>query len=127
MASLLTSFADDTTISRPITSIEEVSGLQQDLEAVYAWATTSNMQFNEEKFKLLRHGHNQEIKERAKLYSEGGVEITATSHVICLGVQFSEDCSFQYHISEAVKKAKMMAGWILRTFSSREQETLLTL
>ncbi|KAK4317413.1 hypothetical protein Pmani_011497 [Petrolisthes manimaculis] len=113
--SLLTSFEDDTTVSLPTTSAEEVSCLQQDVDAVYA---TSNMQFNEEKFELLRHGHNQEIKE-IMLHTEGGQGITPQPHFKCLGVQLSEHCSIQYHIVEAVKKA--------RTFTSREPETLLTL
>ncbi|KAK4302064.1 hypothetical protein Pmani_025823 [Petrolisthes manimaculis] len=113
--SLLTSFEDDTTVSLPTTSAEEVSCLQQDVDAVYA---TSNMQFNEEKFELLRHGHNQEIKE-IMLHTEGGQGITPQPHFKCLGVQLSEHCSIQYHIGEAVKKA--------RTFTSREPETLLIL
>ncbi|KAK4321476.1 hypothetical protein Pmani_007707 [Petrolisthes manimaculis] len=113
--SLLTSFEDDTTVSLPTTSAEEVSCLQQDVDAVYA---TSNMQFNEEKFELLRHGHNQEIKE-IMLHTEGGQGITPQPHFKCLEVQLSEHCSIQYHIGEAVKKA--------RTFTSREPETLLTL
>ncbi|KAK4328662.1 hypothetical protein Pmani_000970 [Petrolisthes manimaculis] len=98
-------------LCRPTTSAEEVSCLQQDVDAVYAWSATSNMQFNEEKFELLRHGHNQEIKE-ILLHTEGGQGITPQTHFKCLGVQFSEHCLIQYHIGEAVKKA--------RTFTSRE-------
>ncbi|KAK3888752.1 hypothetical protein Pcinc_007226 [Petrolisthes cinctipes] len=64
------SFLTDTTLSRPITSAKKASCLQQDLDAVYTWAATSNMQFNEDKYEILRHGHNQERKETARLYSE---------------------------------------------------------
>ena len=45
----------------------------------------------------------------------------------CLGVHFSDDCSFQHHIRETVKKAKGMAGWVLRTFTSRKPQVMLTL
>ncbi|XP_050710713.1 uncharacterized protein LOC126995265 [Eriocheir sinensis] len=125
--SLFTSIADDTTVSRPTASGEDVSCLQQDLNAVYAWAATSNMQFKEEKFEVLRHGHNQDIKDTTKLHTEGGQEITPQPHVKCLGVHLDENCSFQHHIGETVRKAKMITGWVLRTFTSREPETMLIL
>ena len=36
--------------------------LQDDLRTVYKWADTNNMKFNANKFELLRHGKEQEIK-----------------------------------------------------------------
>ena len=42
----LSSFADDTRVGCGIESDEDVKLLQQDLEAVYRWATTNNMMFN---------------------------------------------------------------------------------
>ena len=47
--SFLSSFADDTSISRPVTSVE-VFHLQH-LNIIYAWAAASNMQFNEKNLK----------------------------------------------------------------------------
>ena len=67
------SFADDTSVSLPITTAEEVSGLQQDLNTVYVWAKTNL--FNKGKFEILRHGQKYHIKETTKLYTEGGQEI----------------------------------------------------
>ena len=48
-------------------------------------------------------------------------------YVKCLGVHLSNDCSFQHHIMETVKKTKGMTGWVLRTFTSREPQVMLTL
>ncbi|KAG0710230.1 RNA-directed DNA polymerase from mobile element jockey [Chionoecetes opilio] len=121
------SFADGTSVSLPVTTAEEVPRLQQDLDTVYAWATTNNMSFNEEKLEMLRHGQKHNIKEATKLYTEGGQEISAQPHVKYLGVHISEDCSFHHHIAETVRKAKGMAGWVLRTFTTRETLTMLTL
>ena len=39
----------------------------------------------------------------------------------------SSDCSFDFHISNLVKRTKHLTGWILRTFSSRDKLTMLTL
>ena len=76
---------------------------------------------------MLRHGRRQDLKSETTLLTEGGQEICALSHAKSLGVQLSEDCSFHHHINEATRRAKGMAGWILRTFSSREPRTMLTL
>ena len=39
----------------------------------------------------------------------------------------SSDCSFDFHISNLVKRTKHLTGWILRTFSFRDKLTMLTL
>ena len=39
----------------------------------------------------------------------------------------SSDRSFDFHISNLVKRTKHLTGWILRTFSSRDKFTMLTL
>ena len=47
--------------------------------------------------------------------------------IIDLGINVSSDCSFDFHISNLVKRIKHLTGWILRTFSSRTKLTILTL
>ncbi|KAG0725497.1 putative RNA-directed DNA polymerase from transposon X-element [Chionoecetes opilio] len=125
--SVLSSFADDTSISRPVSNVQEVEHLQEDLNKVYTWATTNNMTFNEEKFEMLRCGPDCTIKTTTTLHTEGGSHITPTPHVKCLGVYLSGDGSFSHHITETVRKARGMAGWVMRTFASREPEVMLTL
>ena len=125
--SSLSSFADDTSVSLPVTNAEEVSCLQKDLDTIYVWAASNNMQFNESKFEMLRHGRRQDLKRETTLQTGGGQEISALQHTKCLGVHLSEDCSFHHHISETIRKAKGMAGWVLRTFSTRDPKTMLTL
>ncbi|KAK4308793.1 hypothetical protein Pmani_019514 [Petrolisthes manimaculis] len=125
--SSLSSFADDTSVSLPVTNAEEVSSLQKDLDTVYAWAASNNMQFNEGKFEMVRHGQKLNLKNETKLYTEGGQKISALPHAKCLGASLSEDCSFHHHICQVITRAKGMAGWVLRTFSTREPNTMLTL
>ena len=126
-SSVLASFADDTNISKAITNEEDVHHLQEDLNKVFSWATENNMQFNGEKFELLRYGPNTNLKGTTSLHTENGQVINPEPHVKCLGVHLSDDACFHYHITEAVNKAKRMAGWVLRTFASREREVMLTL
>ncbi|KAG0713115.1 RNA-directed DNA polymerase from mobile element jockey [Chionoecetes opilio] len=125
--SVLSSFADDTSISRLISNVQEVEHLQEDLNKVYSWATTNNMTFNEEKFEMLRCGPDCNIKTTTTLHTKGGSHITPTPHVKCLGVYLSADGSFSHHITETVRKARGMAGWVMKTFASREPEVMLTL
>ena len=39
----------------------------------------------------------------------------------------SSDCSFDFHILNLAKRTKYLTGWMLRTFSSRDKLTMLTL
>ena len=61
--SRVTSFADDTRISRAITTKEDSEKLQGDLEKIYKWANNNNMKFNKQKFELIRYGTNENLKE----------------------------------------------------------------
>ena len=54
-------FADDTRISREISSEECVEILQDDLEKLYFWQEQNNMKFNGSKFEVIRYGTNKEI------------------------------------------------------------------
>ena len=39
----------------------------------------------------------------------------------------SSDCSFEKHILSVSSRRSSLAGWILRTFASRDKITMLTL
>ena len=62
-------FADDTRVLFSITDEDDVKTLQNDLKTIYKWQETNNMQFNSNKFELLRYGKNQHIKESTSYYS----------------------------------------------------------
>ena len=46
ISSTVSSFADDTRVLRPITSIEDSQQLQNDLDLIYQWQENNNMLFN---------------------------------------------------------------------------------
>ena len=54
----VSSFADDTRVGMPIASPEDTQRLQQDLDKIYDWAKENNMQFNSDKFEMLRYQAN---------------------------------------------------------------------
>ena len=57
--SFLSSFGDNSRVGHQIQGGEDVWDLQADLEKVYEWTTTNNMEFNAEKFELLRYRSGQ--------------------------------------------------------------------
>ena len=51
--------------------------------------------------------------------------INYSKNILDLGINVSSDCSFDFHISNLVKRTKHLTGWILRTFSSRDNVDLV--
>ncbi|XP_076069208.1 uncharacterized protein LOC143041261 [Oratosquilla oratoria] len=120
----LLSFADDTRVFKTISSKNESSQLEKDLNKIYKWAEMNNMKFNEDKFECIRFGKN----EHETYYKDPkGNHITQQTFVRDLGVILSDDATFDQHIEKAVSKCRQRMGYILRNFHTREPETLLTL
>ena len=53
--------------------------------------------------------------------------IVPSTHVCDLGVSMSSNCTFDFHISNLYKRCSNLAGWILRTFTTRDPQVMLTL
>ena len=125
--SFVSSFADDTRLSRAVSGVTDASALQTDLEKVYQWAIDNNMVFNAKKFEALRYGYDDVLKAITSYTSPDGSIIPDKDHLRDLGVTMSANGSFRQHISEMCQAARNMCSWILRTFQSRSKELMLTL
>ena len=92
--------------------------LQNDLHKLYIWADTNNMKFNANKFELLQHGKEQEIKTATiyKLYDDSNID--SKEQVRDLGIMMSNTATFTFHIRYMVKKARDKMRWVLRVFQS---------
>ena len=53
--------------------------------------------------------------------------INPAENVLDLGITMSRNCSFDVHINIICKKCADLSGWILRTLTSRDSTTLMTL
>ena len=125
--SFISSFADDTRLSRALSGVTDASALQTDLEKVYQWAIDNNMVFNAKKFETLRYGTDDVLKAITSYTSPDGSIIPGKDHLRDLGITMSADGSFRQHITEMCQSARNMCSWILRTFHSRSPELMLTL
>ena len=132
----ITSFADDTRASREIKGNNDYSKLQSDLNTIYGWAREVNMEFNGDKFEVLRcwpdvTNWSQHLPFQLKnehIYKDcKGDFIEEKEHVKDLGIMLSSDLSFSHHIKKLVKTCQKQIGYILRTFNSRTKLTMLTL
>ena len=85
------------------------------------------MTLNGKKFEHLHFSASNMNKENSVYLNDNGYLISNKEIVKDLGVIMSSDGTFDKHISNVKNKAKDMSGWILRTFSSRDKNTMLTL
>ena len=79
------------------------------------------------KFELLRYGTNTELKSSTSCVSPSFNLIEENKIVKDLGVTLSSYGTFKTHINNIVESAKNMSSWILRTFQTRDQTTMLTI
>ena len=129
VSSFLSSFADDTRVGREISSATDPLTLQADLAAIYAWSALNNMEFNCDKFELVRYKTNlsRDVQAETSYTGADGTVIEEKDNVRDLGVTLSNDASFNTHIHERCEMVKSKIAWVLRTFSTRHRLPMLTL
>jgi hypothetical protein len=118
-------FADDSKVHKDISSSDDHALLQEDLQAVVQWSLENNMELNEDKFHVLQHGKNVDIKQPYTLPS--GKALHADDYVKDLGVYIDTALSWRQHITLKSSDAKNKANWLLRTFTSRDKDTMMLL
>ena len=125
----LSSFADDTRVGNGISAFSDVTSLQSDLAAIYKWSVDNNMEFNSDKFDLLRYrcSVSKELQSETSYLSNDGSTIEEQEQVCDLGVTMSSDATFTNHIMDRCELVKSKISWVLRTFQSRHCLPMLTL
>ena len=125
--SIVKSFADDTRATKGVKTKEDTFTLQNDLDKVYQWTDDNNMMLNDVKFEVLRHGKNEQLKNETSYKTPTGQIITTKNDVKDLGVIMSDSCVFTNQINKVIEKAKNLTSWILRAFTTRNFNAMITL
>lgn len=126
-SSFLSSFADDTRVGHSISSDSDTTALQKDLQTVYDWAESNNMQFNSDKFEFLHYKTQNFPNVSTKYVADNGSPIEEKSSLRDLGITMTNDASFSKYIVEKVATMKSKIAWVLRTFRTREALPMCTL
>ena len=126
-SSKLISFTDDTRVYSNIAEADDCDNLQYDLNSIYNWAVHNNMFFNSEKFHYISFSSSLSSNSY-NVYANPNMEIINPSdNVLDLGIFMSSNCSFEFYIQNLYKKCSNLSGWILRTFTTRDSNTMMTL
>ena len=126
-SSKLVSFADDTRVYSNIAEADDCDDFQYDPNSIYNWAVHNNMCFNSEKFHYISFSSSLSFNSY-NVYANANMEIINSSdNVLDLGIFMSSNCSFEFHIQNLCKKCSNLSGWILRTFTTRDSITMMTL
>ena len=120
-------YADDTKNTAKVGNTDDSKYFQNELdEMVYPWAPKNNMCLNGEKFEHHRIGNNLGVEKYSYKDPNGNV-IIEKEYIKDLGVYISSDLTWTRQINEVVSGARSMSGWALRTFSTREEEHMITI
>ena len=132
--SKISSFADDTKISREIKKSDCVQSLQSDLNKVIEKSMNDNMKLHEGKFELLSYRNKHSACEELPFLPDlttystpSGSVLEPSPKVKDLGVILTPDCKWQTQINIMADNARQMAAWTLGVFSSRTEEVMMTL
>ena len=135
-SSKMNSFADDTRISKKISTLQDCDLLQQDLEYVIEWSKKNNMQLHEDKFEFLcyRTPAAKSLAEALPFMADvtnyttpGGTTLERSPLVRDLGVNMSEELSWSPHINIMVDKARQISSWVLGVFKDRSKPVMVQL
>ena len=85
------------------------------------------MFFNDAKYEHLQYQVHHQLINDNHYYTEDGTLIKKSTEIKDLGVIMDSDASFEIHVQTMISKARKQAGWILRTFRTRDQVSMLTL
>jgi hypothetical protein len=120
---LLIKFADDTKISRVISSDADRAGLQHALDKLVAWTEKWGMLFNVKKCKVMHLGRSNGKSD----YEMAGTILEKTREERDLGVIVADSLKPAAQCAKAAKTALGVLGQIARAFRYRDRRTFVQL
>ena len=112
-------FADDTAIYLTLTSADQSATLQNDLKTLELWELEWDMEFNPSKCQVIhvtRRKHPIPTQ-----YILHGVQLESVSSAKYLGVDISNDLSWDEHINRSTKKANQTLGFLRRNIKVKSE------
>ena len=102
----------------------DCDNLQLDLNTVYDWASSNTMFLTPKCLVMFVLAPTcLPISQICILINIIGL----SAHVLDLGVSVTSNCTFDFHISNLYKQCSNFSGWILKTFTMRDPQVMITL
>jgi len=114
LSSVLFIFADDTKCLKTITSFNDSSDLQIDLNLLHEWKTDTNLLFNLAKTFFMSFKPHF-----STTYSIGSTNISKVCKHKDLGIVISSDLNWERHYNSVLAKAYKMLGLLRSSFSTK--------
>jgi hypothetical protein len=116
-------YVDDTKVKLKVETEDDVEKMQAELEKLDNWSIDNNMEFNKKKFQVVRYGTNEELKNNTTYFAGDYDEVIERfSSVRDLGIQLTNDETFNEHIENVCMKVSQKSGWLLQTFFCRNTQ-----
>ena len=114
-------FADDTASYITINSHSDSDTLQQDLDTLQTWERLWDMDFNQSKCKVLHISKSRNLAQY--VYILHGLALEAMDHAKYLGVDISNDLSWNTHINRISTNANKTQDFLKGTSSLKTQQS----
>ena len=120
---LILKYVDDTICIQGIQNEEDVELLQLPWITLYQWKITNNMQFNGDKFQVLRMGNCQGTKDGTLLHTGGwNISITQVDQAKDLCIQMDNVGNFKPQRIAEIAKTRKKSRWVLKSFHNQRYE-----
>ena len=116
-------FADDTKVFGKVNRIDDIKGMQDDLDRLINWSQNWLMSFNVEKCKVIHLGRNNPQNN----YYMSKTELENIDEEKDLGIIISKDLKWSKHCLHAYTKANKVLGMMNRTICSKDHRILTCL
>jgi len=116
-------FADDTKIFGRVTSVDQHTQLQDDLNTLLQWSKDWQMLFNIDKCKVMHFGRNNLMMD----YTLDNKSLKVVQEEKDLGIVISQDLKASAQCIQAYSKANRMLGVINRSIVFKSASTMLNL
>jgi hypothetical protein len=116
-------FADDSKLWGKVDTVQDIIGIQKDLDKLGEWSQRNQMPFNVKKCKVMHVGKRNNKSD----YFLMGETIPKTSEEKDLGVHFSDSFKPSLNCNMVSKSANKVVGMIRRNISNKGMEGMLIL
>jgi len=117
-------YADDAKLYRHISTSQDSSSLQDDINKLANWTNEWLIKLNIKKCKVVSYGRNVD---HSYSYHINNVELEKLDSIIDLGVHFDSQLKFDDHMDEKINKAYSFLGIIKRNFTYLSMDAFITL